>query len=111
MRLFSRPQSSGSSALKSAAVTALSKVETGESESERPVMVVPELPDMEVASINLTYYTDAYPTQEQLKAMTDYLEVVYELRCQYANVDVHGGKSWTDPNTKFTVSVHLRGKK
>lgn len=111
MRLFSRPKTSGSSALKDAAVTALSMVESEESEFERPVMAVPELPEMEVASISLTYYTQEYPTQDQLKAMTDYLEVVYDLKCQYATVDNYGGKSWTDPNSKFTVTIRLHGKK
>jgi hypothetical protein len=111
VRLFSQPKTSGNSALKDAAVTALSMVETEESESEHPVMTVPELPKMEVASISLTYYTQEYPTQDQLKAMTDYLEVAYNLKCQYATVDNYGGKSWTDPNSRFMVTIRLHGKK
>jgi hypothetical protein len=101
----------GTSALKDAAVSAMANITTQESEFEPVVMAIPELPKMDVASISLTYYTQEYPTQDQLKAMTDYLEVAYNLKCQYATVDNYGGKSWTDPNSRFMVTIRLHGKK
>lgn len=106
---FSR-NDAGTSALKNAAVRAMANIATQESESKPVIMAVPELPEMDIASISLTYYTQGYPTQEQLKTIADYMEVVYELKCQYATVDNYG-KSWTDPNSKFIVTIHLRGKK
>lgn len=108
--LFSR-KVDGTSALKDAAISAMANVVSEETETERGIMAVPELPEMEVASISLTYYTKEYPTQEHLKAITDYLEVVYDLKCQYATVDHYSGGSWTEPNSQFTVSVRLHGKK
>jgi hypothetical protein len=116
VRPFSRPKTDGSGALKDAAVTALEKVTAKESDSEpnyeSVLKIVPELPEMEVARISLMYYTQTYPTQEQLVAITEYLEVAYELKCQYASVDLSSGsKSWTDPDARWTVTVTLQGKK
>lgn len=116
MNPFRKTRTDGSSALKIAAVTALDKVTAEESDSkldyESVLKIVPELPDLEVARISLTYYTQTYPTQEQLVALTEYLEVAYELKCQYASVDLSSSaKSWTDPDARWTVLVTLQGKK
>jgi hypothetical protein len=111
LKRFSR-KTEGTSALKDAALSVAAKAEAVESASESILKIVPELPSLEVARISLMYYTQEYPTQEQLVAITDYLEVAYELKCQYASVDLSSrNKSWTDPDAQWTVTVTLQGKK
>lgn len=103
MKPFKRLKTDGSGALKDAAVTALETVTAKKSDSI--------LPEMEVARISLMHYIQTYPTQEQLVAITEYLEIAYELKCQYVTVDLSSGSSWTDPGALWTVTVTLQGKK
>jgi hypothetical protein len=108
--LFRPNKTEGSSALKDAAVTALSKVETEEYDSVSALKVMPELPDWEVARISLMYYSDTYPTQRELTEVSDYLEAAYDLRVQSATIDLSKGNSWTDPNAVWIVHFSLQGK-
>lgn len=102
----------GTSALKNAALNAMDKVTDNNVTDVPKIKVAPELPDMELVRMSLMYYSDQYPTQQELVTVSEYLEAAYGLRCQYATVDLKTGtSSWTDPKAQFVIAVALQGKK